>query len=69
MKEIEGKGDMTEKMEKSSHQISEKKQNIKYDTRDYVIGYLKKYGKMIICMFRLIISASSSGEILINAFL
>lgn len=33
---------MTEKIAKSSQQISEKKQSIKYDTRDYVIGYLKK---------------------------
>lgn len=41
MKKV-GKEDMTEKVEKSSRQISEKKQHIKYDTRDYVIGYLKK---------------------------
>lgn len=27
-------------IEKSSHQISEKKQDVKYDTRDYVIKYL-----------------------------
>lgn len=31
-----------EEVEKSSEQISEKKQDIKYDTRDYVINYLVK---------------------------
>lgn len=33
---------MEEVIEKSSQQITDKKQDIKYDTRDYVIGYLKQ---------------------------
>ncbi len=33
---------MKEDIEKSSQQIADKKQDIKYDTRDYVIGYLKQ---------------------------
>lgn len=33
---------MEEDVLKSSQQIREKKQDIKYDTRDYVIGYLKQ---------------------------
>ena len=32
--------DYEKKASISSKQISEKKQEIKYDTRDYVIGYL-----------------------------
>lgn len=34
------KNEEMEKVEMSAAQISEKKQDIKYDTRDYVIGYL-----------------------------
>lgn len=33
---------MKREIERSSQQISDKKQDIKYDTRDYVIGYLKQ---------------------------
>lgn len=64
-----GKKDMTEKIAKSSQQISEKKQSIKYDTRDYVIGYLKKYMKRGICMFHLSTNVSLFGDQTTNVFL